>query len=54
MTDKKVGKNKVGCDGCIYFIGEYHKCCNYIFVKGERRPCPPGKDCTVREEKSDG
>lgn len=37
------------CDGCIYmgWCGWY-KCCNYIFIKGESRPCPPGKDCTVK------
>jgi hypothetical protein len=22
--------------------------CDYIFKTGKRRPCPPGKDCTVR------
>lgn len=43
------------CVGCRYFFG-YHdggKCCNYIFVRGEKRPCHPGKDCTVRREKTE-
>lgn len=42
------------CVGCWYFFG-YHdggKCCNYIFVRGKKRPCPPGKDCTERREKT--
>ena len=41
------------CEGCVYFGGDYEctKCCNYIFVNGERRPCPPGKDCTVKIER---
>lgn len=39
------------CDGCRYFFGTfpYNRCCNYIFLVGSRRPCPPGKDCTVRK-----
>ena len=42
--------NIKGCEGCIYLRGEYdiNKCCNYIFIKGERRPCPPGEGCTVK------
>lgn len=49
-------EKKDGCEGCIYYGGYYpvSRCCNYIFIMGEQRPCPPGKDCTVREEKSDG
>lgn len=40
------------CTGCRYFFGrfEHNRCCNYIFVMGKRRPCPPGKLCTVREK----
>ena len=26
--------------------------CEYIFIEGHRRPCPGGKDCTVKEKKS--
>ena len=27
------------------------KMCHYIFDKDMMRPCPPGKDCTVKELK---
>ena len=39
------------CTGCRHFYGEYvnNRCCNYIFDTGMRRPCLPGKDCTVRQ-----
>jgi hypothetical protein len=48
-----VDKHKSGCEGCDYFFGDYesNKCCNYIFIEGKRRPCPPGKDCTVKKER---
>ena len=36
------------CEGCVYYQGQLIKTCNYIFEKGERRPCPPGKGCTVK------
>lgn len=38
------------CEGCIYEskLGEY-SCCNYFLATNIRRPCPPGKDCTVKE-----
>ena len=50
---KIFNKNKSGCEGCVYFFGDYevNKCCNYIFIEDKRRPCPPGKDCTVRIER---
>ena len=44
-------KNHRGCQGCIYYGGDYYRCCNYILVMGKRRPCPPGKGCTVRKER---
>lgn len=42
------------CEGCEYFGGDMYvnKCCNYIFIVGHRRPCPPGKDCTVKVKRS--
>lgn len=45
--------NNNGCEGCFYYRGEYeiNKCCNYIFIEGHRRPCPPDKECTVRIER---
>ena len=49
-------KNKDYCDGCEYWCGDYKNnyCCNYIFVEGYSRPCPPGKDCTVKKPKKKG
>lgn len=44
------------CKGCTYliFLGGYMGCCNYIFKVGQRRPCPPGKGCTVKETRKRG
>ena len=41
------------CGGCIYYYGpsEGTICCNYLLDTGKRRPCPPGKDCTVRKSR---
>lgn len=38
------------CDGCWYFRGamDYDRCCCYYLITSIRRPCPPGKGCTVR------
>jgi hypothetical protein len=38
------------CKGCMYWWGAFegYEVCNYIFCKGHRRPCPPGKDCTEK------
>lgn len=48
------GDGRKYCAGCVYFYGDYevNRCCNYIFVSGGKRPCPPGKDCTERREKT--
>ena len=48
--------NKKHCKGCYYWFGINAgcDCCNYIFVEGKRRPCPPGKDCTVKKPKKKG
>ena len=37
------------CDNCVYrtVIGGTSGC-NYLFVTGKRRPCPPGDECTVK------
>lgn len=41
------------CKGCMYKTRmsgvEKLEACIYIIVTGKRRPCPPGKGCTVRE-----
>ena len=54
MYDQAFKDNCKYCEGCKY----YHmvssgtcKYCNYIFVEHHKRPCPPGKGCTVREER---
>ena len=41
------------CMGCIYYKILYEELyyCTYIFQKGKRRPCEPGKGCTVKIEK---
>lgn len=38
------------CSGCSHFYGYNNnvRCCNYLFDTGSLRPCPPGRDCTVR------
>lgn len=39
------------CDDCFYCrkldysMGRF---CAYLFVTGQRRPCPPGDGCTVK------
>lgn len=35
------------CSGCVYF-GSYLRNCDYIFIEGHSRGCPPGKGCTKR------
>ena len=43
-----------GCEGCSYWrtIGcnAGKEACHYCFDTGERRPCLPGKNCTVRKK----
>lgn len=43
----------MSCKGCAYavFIGKMW-CCDYLLLPGHRRPCPPGKSCTVRKKAS--
>ena len=38
------------CRGCIYagWTSSGDACCDYILIVGRRRPCPPGKECTVK------
>lgn len=45
--------NSEYCKGCVYFGGIPNGTCNYIFIKGKRRPCPPGKECTEKIERKD-
>lgn len=39
------------CEGCIHLCYLYDKvtCCNYILNTGKKRPCDPGKGCTVKQ-----
>ena len=41
------------CLGCKYYytIVETLCYCSYIFQEDKRRPCPPGKYCTVKTKK---
>lgn len=43
------------CKGCIYsFVNNCGTYCQYILITDRRRPCPPGKGCTVREAAKKG
>ena len=46
-------KRDKSCKGCVYcssIAGDsYYLICNYFLMTDKRRPCPPGRDCTVRE-----
>lgn len=38
------------CKGCIYsFVTNCGTYCQYILITEHRRPCPPGKGCTVKK-----
>lgn len=38
------------CLNCIYYLGSdgHRGFCNYYLKTDKRRPCDPGKGCTVR------
>ena len=39
------------CDDCYYcvnFRSGGMRCCNYLIMTNQRRPCPPGEGCTVK------
>lgn len=43
------------CDNCFYserINGNYLRSCGYLFKTNQRRPCPAGKDCTVKVSRS--
>ena len=43
------------CAGCIYMgWAGWYGCCNYLFMTDKRRPCPPGKNCTVKTTRKRG
>lgn len=39
------------CHGCKYYrmITDDLRYCSYILDENKRRPCPPGKGCTVKQ-----
>ena len=53
-TERRLAMEKAdikNCKNCYYFKQLYpggERCCHYILIEGKRRPCPPGKDCTVK------
>lgn len=49
-SESCVDKHCVGCK-YYYMISETLCYCSYIFQEDKRRPCPPGKDCTVKKKK---
>ena len=55
MTETKPNETLIDkhCMGCKYYAGitEYIYYCSYFMKEDKRRPCPPGKGCTVRKEK---
>lgn len=50
MSEKTTDRS---CKRCIYRVGNSDSIhiCTYFIETGKRRPCPPGKGCTVRETK---
>jgi hypothetical protein len=39
------------CDDCYYYRNVYPglgRCCHYILMTDKKRPCDPGKGCTVK------
>lgn len=53
MTEEKQRLFDKHCKGCKYYVGitSLIYCCQYYEMEDKLRPCPPGKDCTVRKEK---
>lgn len=41
-------RNCIGCIYSSYVNGSATRACMYYLQTGNRRPCPPGKDCTVK------
>ena len=40
---------KSNCDNCVWRGRVANmSCCDYFLRTGQRRPCPPGDDCTVK------
>lgn len=43
------------CQDCFYYrkIYEISWYCAYVFIEDKKRPCPPGKECTVKIRRKD-
>ena len=44
-------KNDKNCDKCYYYRSinvNGLRACHYLLWTGKKRPCDPGKDCTVK------
>ena len=42
---------KNNCDNCFYYRkmdSGQQRFCAYLFLTDQRRPCPPGDECTVK------
>ena len=48
MTDEKFCRKCIHCVGTGWHM-KYGYTCDYFLHTGNRRPCPPGSACTVRE-----
>lgn len=49
--------NDPHCIGCMYYRllnGGVQMYCSYIFEEDKKRPCDPGKDCTVKVKRGRG
>lgn len=51
--DKLIDKQAKCKRGCIYYSTTTHTC-DYWLLMDQRRPCPPGKDCTVYQRSAKG
>ena len=50
MISKGLVLENNNCIDCRFFqTGS----CSYIFIVGHSRPCPPGRECTVKEKRND-
>lgn len=52
-VNEKKRQMQAACRGCFYFGGENYMnaTCNYLFIVGHSRGCPPGVGCIRRKEK---
>lgn len=48
--NKAKRRNDKHCEGCHYYkmVFPPERCCHYLLMTNQKRPCDPGKDCTVK------